>query len=87
MAVAARKFLVEVYFPKSWIDRMPVQVDRLRSATADMEAEGVSVRYVEALFVSEDETCFYVFEAASGEDVAEAGRRAGLEFQRIVRAV
>jgi hypothetical protein len=87
MAIADGKFLVEVYVPKSWTDRVPAQGHRLRTAAADMVTEGISIRYVEALFVSEEETCFFVFEAASAEDVAEAGRRAGLGFERIVRAV
>lgn len=87
MAIADAKFLVEVYVPKSWIDRVPAQKDRLRIAAADIEAEGISIRYDGALIVSEDETCFFVFEADSADAVAAAGRRAGLRFERIVRAV
>jgi hypothetical protein len=87
MGNADGKFLVEVYVPRSWFDRVPAQDDRLRTAAANMGAEGIPIRYIEALFVSEDETCFFVFEADSPEAVAEAGRRAGLSFERIVRAV
>jgi hypothetical protein len=87
MAIADGKFLVEVYLPKSWVDRIPAQDDRLRTAAAGMEAEGISIRYVEALFLSEDETCFFVFEADSVDAVAEAGRRAELRFERIVHVV
>jgi hypothetical protein len=38
-------------------------------------------------FVLGDETCFVVFEAEAADVVAEAGRRAGLAFERIVAAI
>jgi hypothetical protein len=30
------------------------------------------MRYLSSIFLREDETCFYLFEAASADDVAEA---------------
>jgi hypothetical protein len=44
------------------------------------------VRYVRAIFVPEDETCFHLFEAASPDAVYAASERAGLSAQRIVEA-
>jgi hypothetical protein len=45
------------------------------------------VRFVRAVFVPEDETCFYLYEAASAEDVDEAVRRADLSYERLSEAL
>jgi hypothetical protein len=39
------------------------------------------------LFVPEDETCFYLYEAASADDVREAARRANLPAETVVEAI
>jgi uncharacterized protein DUF4242 len=44
-------------------------------------------RYLGSTIVLEDEACFCQFEAPSAAAVAEANRRAGLSFDRIVPAV
>ena len=43
----------------------------------ELAREGTQVRYVRTTFLPDDETCFHVFEAVSGEVVAEVFRRAG----------
>jgi hypothetical protein len=45
------------------------------------------VRYLGSTIVLRDEACFCQFEALSEAAVAEANRRAGLSFDRIVPAV
>jgi Protein of unknown function (DUF4242) len=45
------------------------------------------VRYLGSTIVLRDEACFCQFEASSEAAVAEANRRAGLSFDRIVPAV
>ena len=40
------------------------------------------VRYVRAIFVPEDETCFFLYEAGSVDAVRKAARRAGLGCER-----
>lgn len=52
-----------------------------------MRAEGIPVRFVRSIFVPEDESCFYLFEAPSAEAVRQAVHRARLRFDRIVEAV
>jgi hypothetical protein len=42
---------------------------------------------VRAIFVPEDETCFFLYEAASAEAVRDAAHRAGLSSGRITEAV
>jgi hypothetical protein len=45
------------------------------------------VRYVRAIFVPEDETCFLLYETGSADAVREAARRAGLGRERITEAL
>ena len=62
-------------------------LDRLREATRELRNEGAPVRYLGSTIVLEDEACFCQFEGSSEEAVAEANRRAGVPFDRIVSAV
>src|SRR5215208_3437687 len=52
-----------------------------------MRRDGTAVRYLGSTIVPDDEACFCQFEADSANDVAEANRRAGVPFDRIVDAV
>ena len=45
------------------------------------------VRLLHAIYVSEDETCFYLFHAPSIEAVREAAARAGLRVEHISEAI
>jgi hypothetical protein len=56
-------------------------------AADELSREGSPVRYLRSIFVPEDETCFYLYEAASAQVVLEAAQRAGLPFDRITEAV
>ena len=42
------------------------------------------MRWVRSVYVPEYETCLLVFEAPTAEAVDQAGRRAGLTYERIV---
>lgn len=43
-----------------------------------MTAEGTPVRFLRSIFVPEDESCFFLYEARDPETVGEAVRRADL---------
>jgi acid phosphatase class B len=58
-----------------------------RAAAESFGARGRSVRYLRSTYLPEDETCLHFFAAASGEDVAEAARQAGLTGNRITRSI
>ena len=79
-------FLVEVYTPRLDEAALARLVAQLKVVAEAMSAE-IPVTYVRSIHVPEDETCFHLFEAESAEVVNEAGRRAGLTFDRVAAAV
>ncbi len=81
------EFLVELYVSRA--DAVAVERDaaRTRLAAEQLTQEGMPVRYLRSIFVPEDETCFFLCEAASVEAVRETARRAALSFERIAEAV
>ena len=74
-------FLVESYVPKL---ADPVPGELVGKLDAAAQALGSEVRYIRAIFVPEDETCFYLFEGPSAEAVQEVSRQAGLGYERIL---
>lgn len=77
-------FLVEVYTPAG---SSVAETERRAAEAADqLSGEGTPVRYLRAIFVPADATCFYLFEAPSATLAGEASRRASIEFERIVEA-
>jgi len=61
-------------------------VARARRATEDLRGEGTDVQFIRSIFVPEESACFYLYKAASADDVYEAVRRAALQFDDIVEA-
>jgi hypothetical protein len=81
------EYLVEVYVPRNGAAGVHQAAARARETAQQLCGEGMAVRYVRAIFVPEDETCFHVFEATSPEAVRAASERAEFPAQRIVQAV
>jgi hypothetical protein len=82
----AMVYVVERYLPglsRSDFLRRLAELER----TTQEGNEGSVVRYLGSTIVIGDEACFCEFEASSETAVAEANRRAGLSFDRIVPAV
>ena len=80
------EFLVETYASRNAGAEVEQGAERARAAAAQLTLEGKPVRFLRSIFVPEDETCFYLFEAASLEAVREAAQRAALSFDRIAEA-
>jgi len=80
------EFLVETYAARSDLTGPAKRGRRARVVAAQLRREGEPVRYVRSIFVPEDETCFYLFEATSVDAVFEAARRASLRVDRITEA-
>jgi hypothetical protein len=81
------EYLVELYVSRDEQATLESAVARVRAAARDLTLEGAPVQYLRAIFVPEDETCFFLYEAASAEAAGEATRRAGLLFDRVVEAI
>lgn len=81
------EFLVELYVSRTDGAAVESGAERARDAAEQLTREGRPVRFVRSIFVPEDETCFYLYEAASAEQVREAARRAALPFERVAKAV
>lgn len=87
VASAVPEFLAEIYVARSDEDAVTLEADRARRAAEALAREGVPVQHLRAIFVPEDETCLFLYEADSAETVREAARRAELAFERVVEAV
>jgi hypothetical protein len=78
-------YLAELYLPRG---ASLADVARLARAGADAAAgAGPPIRFIQAIFVPADESCFVLYEAESTADVTAAGRRAGLTFDRVAAAL
>lgn len=81
------EYLVELYVARSDRAGAERRGDRARLAAEQLTHEGMPVRYLRSIFVPEDETCFYLYEASSPDVVREATRRAGFTAERVTEAV
>ena len=75
------RYLVEVYVPNCG-DALA----RTR-AVATTLAHTRGVRYVRAILIPQDETCFHMLEAASADMVDAAASEASVAVERIAEAV
>ncbi len=80
------EFLVEVYAPRAAEPVSAREVEQVARAADQLTREGIEVRFLRAIFVREDETCFYLYQASSLAAVAEAAARAGLRVERLAEA-
>jgi len=79
-------FVVERYLPGVRQRELVRSLRRLSDGNA-YRTNGARVRYLDSTIVPGDEACYCRFEAPTGAAVAEANRRAGVPFDRIVPAV
>ena len=75
------------YLVESYVARSSAAADDARQRARRTAEVGSGVEYVHTTFVPGDETVLHLFDAPSEETLDEAGRRAGLEFDRIVEVV
>lgn len=78
-----REFLAEQYDPGAVEADVRQRAAALQRACRDLGASDVDVRVVFARYVPADEVVFVNFEAESREAVEEAGRQAGIAFDRV----
>jgi hypothetical protein len=80
-------YIVERYLPGLAQSDLLAGLHRLERRTQQPNDRAAVVRYLGSTIVLGDEACFCQFEGPSEAAVAEANRRAGLPFDRIVPAL
>jgi len=81
------RYLAELYLSHEESDRLREAANRARTAADDLSRDGAAIRYLRALFLGEDETCFHLYEADTAELVREASSRAQIPIERIVETI
>ena len=81
------EFLLEFYVARTDSAAVARGEERARVAAEELNREGTPIRFLRSIFVPEDETCFYLYEAASAETVRELAGRAALPVDRLSEAV
>jgi hypothetical protein len=81
------RYLVELERPPEGWGELQLVTARARAGAEQMAAEGMPVRFLRAIFVPEDLSCCFLYEAGSAGVVAEAGRRAQLAIQAVQKSV
>jgi len=81
------EFLLELYASRTDPDAVCRDVERARTASRELTREGVPVRFLRSIFVPEDETCLFLFEAGAVDVVREAARRAELSYEHVAETV
>jgi hypothetical protein len=80
-------YLVETFLARGDVEVRAAREQRARSVAAELTEQGTCVRFDCTIHVPEDEICFYVFDAQSGQDAVLAAERAELGPLRVVEAV
>jgi hypothetical protein len=79
-------FALELHVPRSRAACLAELEARAQTAADELSRTGTPVRYLRALYLPEDETCFLLAEAGSQPAAALLSERAGLDSIRIVEA-
>jgi hypothetical protein len=81
------EYLVEAYVSQNTTPGNAPGIDEVSLAAHQLTREGIPVRFLHSIYVPEDETAFYLFQALSVEAVHEAAARAGLQVEHISEAI
>jgi hypothetical protein len=81
------EFLVELYVARENAGGLEVSSELAQRAAEELTREGTPVRFLRSIFLPEDETCLFLYEAGSAAAVRDAVSRAALSFERVVEAV
>jgi hypothetical protein len=80
-------YLVELYASAKAADEFDELAARASAAATALAGEGRAIRYLRSIFIPDDDTCFHLYVAASLVEVSDALQRAGLDHERVVKAV
>jgi Protein of unknown function (DUF4242) len=82
-----REFIAERYLSGCDAAEAARGAHAARRAAEELSRQGVRVRFVRSIFIPEDETCIYIYEADSIETVRASIARAGLGVEHLAEAV
>jgi hypothetical protein len=80
-------YLIETYLARGHAGERTAREERARSAAEELTRAGTRVRFDGVIHVPEDEICFFVFGAASGQEAVLVAQLAALDPVRVVEAV
>jgi len=81
------EFLVEVFVPRDGGAVVERSAERARLAAEELTRERRPVRYLQSIFVPDDETCFLLYEAESAEAARQAAALASIAFERVSEVI
>jgi hypothetical protein len=81
------EYLVELYVSPPDVGTVRRLADSARIAAEEQADRGVPVRYLRAIFVPEEETCFMFYDAPSRDAARDAAQLARLPFVCIAATV
>jgi hypothetical protein len=79
-------FVAEQYFSRTDAAGARRAGRAARDAAEQLARDGTDVQLVRSIFVPQDETCLFIYEADSLDSVRMAAQRAELTFERIAEA-
>jgi Nickel responsive protein SCO4226-like len=80
------EFVAEQYFSRTDVAGAGRARGAAQHAAEELASDGVAIEFVRSIFVPEDETCIFIYEADSLEIVQLSAERGGLAFDRILQA-
>lgn len=80
------EFIAEQYFSRTDAAGAQRAAGAARHAAEQLAREGTDVELVRSIFVPEDETCIFIYEADSVDTVRIAAERGALAFEHIAQA-
>jgi len=80
-------YMGECFWPDVTEEALASADTRARRAAGELTAEGHEVRYLGSVLVADDEVVFFFFDGPSVGLVEEAGKRADIDFARVMRTV
>ena len=81
------EFIAEQYFSRTDADAARRAAITARSAAEQLAREGTDVELVRSVFVPEDETCIFIYNADSLDSVRLAAQRGAPEFEHVAPGV
>lgn len=81
------RYLVELAAPPGGWETMQELTARARAGADALSARGPRVRFLRSIYVPEDGSCFFLYEAESSQLAGEAARQAELDVLTVGEAL